>query len=498
MDKYIRRKKRRHTVLINIIANTLAFFTGLFIRFGINYLAWQLQFYTTIYIMVLLIAGVLHFYRISTRKYRSVEELDPIETLSYVIRSQILLFCAVLGLLVVTQQAQKVSRLFLAVFFIFNIIYGYIFRMLYRHRILRKEAGAPIDRAIDVITMRQYKDTMSVALKRSLPVKMAIHHIYCWEDRDTWLPALQAQPPVKEAYIYLPELSGREEQQFVLQLQEKGFSVQLILSCFGTVLTRNMTGKDSSFMTVYLDTLREKCDVLGIHYTVSSPEKSAFYVREHLPQLSGKYICFSNVHTTVMANEDPAYMQIQNGAVFTFPDGAPIAKEQSKKGFSNAKRVAGPDFMDAMFRFTEHTNIRHYFYGSTQETLDLLQENLKKRYPGIQIAGMYSPPFRELTEDEDAKVVKMLRDADADIYWIGLGAPRQEIWMAHHQNQLPGVMMGVGAGFNFYAGNIRRAPAWVQKAGLEWLYRLFQDPKRLMKRYVITNAKFFWYLLTRK
>lgn len=498
MDKYIRRKKRRHTVLVNIFAYTLAYLTALLLRYGTMNAVWQMQFYATIYIIILLIAGVLHFYRISTKKYRYVEDLDPIETLSYVIRSQVLLYCALLGFLVVTQQAQKISRIFLALFFIFNILYIYLFRMLYRHRILRKEAGAPIDRAVDIITLQQHKDLMTVALRRSLPARIAIHQVYCWEERDTWLPDLKAQLPVKEAYIYLPGLSRKKERQFVLLLQEKGFSVQLILSCFGTILTRDMAGRDSSFMTVHLDALLEKCDVLGIHYTVSSPEKSAFYVKEHLPQLAGQYVCFSNVHTTVMANEDPAYLKIQNGAALTFPDGAPIASQQNKKGYSNAKRVAGPDFMDAMFRLTDHSDIRHYFYGSTQETLDLLKENLEKRYPRIQIAGMYSPPFRELTTEEDKEIVQMLQNAHADIYWIGLGAPRQEVWMARHQNQLPGVMMGVGAGFNFYAGNIRRAPAWVQKAGLEWLYRLFQDPKRLMRRYVITNAKFFWYLLTRK
>ena len=151
--------------------------------------------------------------------------------------------------------------------------------------------------------------------------------------------------------------------------------------------------------------------------------------------------------------------------------------------------------MDAMFRFTQNTGIRHYFYGSTQQTLDLLTKNLQQQYPGLQIAGTYSPPFRDLTEGEDQKILEMMRSAKADIYWIGLGAPKQEIWMANHKDQLPGVMVGVGAGFNFYAGNVKRAPKWMQKAGLEWLYRLTQDPKRLFKRYLLTNIEFGWLMM---
>ena len=121
---------------------------------------------------------------------------------------------------------------------------------------------------------------------------------------------------------------------------------------------------------------------------------------------------------------------------------------------------------------------------------------MERQYPGLQIAGTYSPPFRDLTQEEDHEIINMMRSAKADIYWIGLGAPKQEIWMANHRDQLPGVMVGVGAGFNFYAGNIKRAPKWMQKAGLEWLYRLTQDPKRLLKRYFFTNIEFTWLIVT--
>jgi len=137
-------------------------------------------------------------------------------------------------------------------------------------------------------------------------------------------------------------------------------------------------------------------------------------------------------------------------------------------------------------------SLSHFFYGSTEETISLLKENLEKKYPGMDIRGYYSPPFRELTAEEDEEIIRMLNASGADLIWIGLGAPKQEKWMAAHENRLSGVMLGVGAGFNFFAGNIKRAPVWVRKIGMEWLYRLFQDPKRLFKRYFESNIKFIW------
>ena len=138
---------------------------------------------------------------------------------------------------------------------------------------------------------------------------------------------------------------------------------------------------------------------------------------------------------------------------------------------------------------------RHYFYGSTPETLALLRQVLKRRYPGAVIAGMESPPFRPLTEEEDAAAVARINAARPDFVWVGLGAPKQERWMAAHRGKVQALMVGVGAAFDYEAGNIRRAPAWMQRCSLEWLYRLLQDPRRLFKRYFVTNTKFMWWAL---
>ena len=202
-----------------------------------------------------------------------------------------------------------------------------------------------------------------------------------------------------------------------------------------------------------------------------------------------------NVHTSVIAKEDSAYRDVLNQAAFVFSDGKPVAFLQQKSGIVGAERVAGPDFMQHMFRNTQDGSVSHFFYGSSQETIDSLRKKLTAKYPGINIAGMYSPPFRPLTKEEDEAAIEMINSSGADIVWIGLGAPRQEKWMNAHKGVIKGVMMGVGAGFDFHAGTIKRAPYWIQKVGLEWLYRLTQDPKRLFKRYIVTNAKFVWYLI---
>jgi N-acetylglucosaminyldiphosphoundecaprenol N-acetyl-beta-D-mannosaminyltransferase len=156
------------------------------------------------------------------------------------------------------------------------------------------------------------------------------------------------------------------------------------------------------------------------------------------------------------------------------------------------KRTSGPDYMGEIFRLSKENGYRHFFYGSKEDTLNKLRENLERDYPGIEIAGMISPPFRELTEEEDADITRRINEADADFVWVGLGAPKQEIWMARHKDRIKGFMIGVGAGFDYYAGNIERAPEWMQRANLEWLYRLMQDPGRLFKRYWYTNTRFIW------
>lgn len=235
------------------------------------------------------------------------------------------------------------------------------------------------------------------------------------------------------------------------------------------------------------------CEIMGVRIAVTDMETTVRRIEEHLDDWRGEYICVANIHTTVTAHDDPSYRAVQNGAVMALPDGGPLSQYSRRKGFAQAARVTGPDLMKEMLRESAQKHYRHYFYGSTQETLDILREKITRNYPGAVIAGMASPPFRPLTEEEDAAAVAAINEARPDFVWVGLGAPKQERWMAAHQGRVHALMLGVGAAFDYEAGNIRRAPRWMQRCNLEWLYRLLQDPKRLFKRYFVTNTKFLWW-----
>lgn len=239
----------------------------------------------------------------------------------------------------------------------------------------------------------------------------------------------------------------------------------------------------------------DTCNVLGVNITVSNMEQISKLLLEHLNCLKGEYICISNVHTTVMAYEDEQYRKVQNEAFMAVPDGKPLVLACKKKGFKNAGRIAGPDLMPEILKMSQEKGYSHYFYGSTEETLSLLKEKLLIACPNLKIAGMYAPPFRPLTEQEDESVIRQINESKADFIWIGLGAPKQEIWMNAHKGRINGIMLGVGAAFDFHAGTVKRAPRWMQEWCLEWLYRLCQDPKRLFKRYLKTNTKFIWLTL---
>lgn len=239
-------------------------------------------------------------------------------------------------------------------------------------------------------------------------------------------------------------------------------------------------------------------EILKTKINITTMDEAVSWIDEHLAELSGKYVCISNVHTTVTAYRDEKYRAVQNGSALSLPDGKPLSIVQRHRGYENAGRVPGPDLMPEIFALSEKKGYRHYFYGSKQSTLDALKGRLLEKYPKLNIVGMYSPPFRPLTEEEDQEAVERINAVKPDFIWVGLGAPKQEIWMAEHENRVHGVMLGVGAGFDFHAGTIKRAPKWMQELCMEWLYRISQDPKRLLWRYLDTNFSFLWYLWKEK
>lgn len=242
----------------------------------------------------------------------------------------------------------------------------------------------------------------------------------------------------------------------------------------------------------------QTCEILKTNIAVTNMAETVAFIERHIETDKGNYICVSNVHTTVMSYEQEEYRNIQNSALAALPDGKPLSLVSRQKGHKLAERVAGPDLMTEIFHKSEEREYRHYFYGSTPETLKALEEKLHGKYPKLQIAGMESPPFCQMTEQEDENCIKRINDAQPDIVWVGLGAPKQEYWMYNHRGKIRALMIGVGAGFDFQAGTIKRAPKWVQNIGMEWFYRLCQDPKRLWKRYIRTNWRFLWLLILQR
>ena len=237
------------------------------------------------------------------------------------------------------------------------------------------------------------------------------------------------------------------------------------------------------------------CNIMGVNIAAINMDWLVDYLEKNISEIKGDYICVSNVHTTVTSYENAAYCAIQNGGLMAIPDGGPLSTVGQKRGHKNMERTTGPSLMGEIFEISANKKYRHFFYGSTEETLQLLYQKLTRRYPGIQIVGMYSPPFRTITKEENDLIIKKINETKPDFVWVGLGAPKQERWMAAHQGKINGLMIGVGAGFDYYADNIKRAPMWMQRHNLEWVYRLVQDPKRLFKRYWSTNTKFIWHAM---
>ena len=234
------------------------------------------------------------------------------------------------------------------------------------------------------------------------------------------------------------------------------------------------------------------CTILKTNINVTNMEDTISYITEHLEELKGNYICVSNVHTTVMAFRDEKYRRVQNSAAMALPDGQPLSIVSRRRGYRQAQRVPGPDLMPAILDLSQEKGYTHYFYGSTEQTLAKLEKVLLARYPKLRIAGMYAPPFRKLTQAEDEEAVRRINDSWADFIWVALGAPKQEKWMYGHRHKVNGVMIGVGAAFDFLAGTTKRAPMWMQKLCMEWVFRIMQDPGRMLPRYLNTNFAFVY------
>jgi len=204
------------------------------------------------------------------------------------------------------------------------------------------------------------------------------------------------------------------------------------------------------------------------------------------------YVCFANVHMLYEANHDNTFKSVLNKADIVCPDGKPVSVLMRALSKTEQERVCGMDFMPASLAEAEKLGLKVFFYGSTVEVLQSIESKIKADLPSLAIAGMYSPPFRPLSVEEDKKVIDMINSSGAHLVYVSLGCPKQERWMNEHKGKVSACMLGVGQAFNTFSGLEKRLPKPVRNLGLEWLYRLCIEPKRLFKRYFTSNTWFLW------
>jgi N-acetylglucosaminyldiphosphoundecaprenol N-acetyl-beta-D-mannosaminyltransferase len=239
----------------------------------------------------------------------------------------------------------------------------------------------------------------------------------------------------------------------------------------------------------------QRIDVLGIHLTPMTLEREAEIVEDAVANRRKLTAAFCTVHTVVEAHKSAAFRDAINQTEIAATDGMPLVWLCKLKGAKGAKRVYGPDSLLSLCRHGVGLGWRHYFYGGTEEELAALTGRLQQLFPGIQIAGTYSPPFRPLSEEENDQDTQRINAAKPDLVWVGLGNPKQELWMAAFRDRVEApCILAVGAAFAFHAGKVKQAPLWMQRSGTEWLFRLGQEPRRLWKRYLVSNFTFLWLL----
>lgn len=208
------------------------------------------------------------------------------------------------------------------------------------------------------------------------------------------------------------------------------------------------------------------------------------------------YVCFANVHMIVEAYKDRSFAQQVNNATLAVADGMPLVKSMKWLYGLRLERIAGMDAFSDLLRLAEINHLKVFFFGTTDTILELLTQKARHQFPGLRIAGSLAPPFHKSLDDEEYSDI--INKARANLVFVALGCPKQEKWMATHSSKINGVLLGVGGAFPVFAGTTKRAPAWMRNASLEWLFRLAQEPKRLFKRYLVTNSLYVSLLIKEK
>lgn len=238
-----------------------------------------------------------------------------------------------------------------------------------------------------------------------------------------------------------------------------------------------------------------KANVIGCGISAVDWDQALATIFHWAARHESRYVCHCNVHSVVTAKGDEKFHCIVNDADLATPDGMPIAWVLRASGFPRQPRISGPDLMWKYCAMAAKAGHKIYLYGGSPETLERLMEKLPVIFPGLRIVGAEAPVLGDHISSE-MKVVKRINSSGANVVFVGLGCPKQEYWMAAYRGKISAVMLGVGAAFDFHAGTVKRAPSWMQNRGLEWLYRLFSEPRRLLRRYVVTNVLFIIYIMS--
>jgi N-acetylglucosaminyldiphosphoundecaprenol N-acetyl-beta-D-mannosaminyltransferase len=234
-----------------------------------------------------------------------------------------------------------------------------------------------------------------------------------------------------------------------------------------------------------------RVNVLGVGVSAINLDSALAAITQAIEKKEKGYVCITGVHGVSEAQSDPVFRQILNRAFLCTPDGMPLVWVGRLQGQKQMSRVYGPDLMLAVLALSQQTGWRHFFYGGGGGTAQALQEKLVERFPKLRVVGTYQPPFRPLNAEEQATLQESVRRTRPDAIWVGLSTPKQERFMAEYLPKLDATLMfGVGAAFDFLAGRVRQAPRWMQRSGLEWLFRLCCEPRRLWKRYSKNNPLF--------
>jgi N-acetylglucosaminyldiphosphoundecaprenol N-acetyl-beta-D-mannosaminyltransferase len=234
-----------------------------------------------------------------------------------------------------------------------------------------------------------------------------------------------------------------------------------------------------------------RVNVLGVGVSAINMEQALDQLICCIERRVRAYVVVCTVYAVMECQRNPELRSLVNRAEMVTPDGMPLVFLSHRMGYSNVDRVYGPDLMLAFSELAVQRGYTNFYYGGAEGIPEKLAEKLAQRFPGLQVVGTYSPPFRVLTEEEDEAVVNMINSANPDIVWVGLGSPKQDFWMAQHRERLKApVLIGVGAAFDFHTGWKPQAPRWMRRYALEWLFRLCMEPRRLWKRYLINNPLF--------